>query len=121
MTLGSRTANTHRLVGPKHQAADMTQPSNGQPTWDGFADHVLPYVGSSSLGEQIQRVAPGLTPKMRAAWVSRFNEANTEHSARFADELDDWTDEEIDGLWYDEMKAIALACISEAHLNSPRP
>ena len=42
-----------------------------------------------------------------------FNNENLDLDSRFARDPDGWTDEEMDGLWYDRMKSITLECLTE--------
>lgn len=82
--------------------------------WDLFADEVLPWIGLPQLSGQLRSVCPDLPPERIDYWVARINSSNraVEETAG-ADEAE-WTHEEVDGIWYDHMKAIALDCIQEA-------
>lgn len=97
------------------QAADIPEEPTVPPTWDDFADYVLPSVGSPLLARQLERVAPSLTPEERAVWSDRFNDAEAAHLERLAVEADGWSAEEMDGVWYYEMKTLALDCIAAAN------
>lgn len=90
----------------------QTSPSL-HPTWDFFADEVLPVIGFASLHYVLQLNCPMLAPDRVDHWASRFKVANDELESGFGDEPDGLTEEERDGLWYDQMKSIALECLSE--------
>lgn len=85
------------------------------PTWDDFADFVLPWVGLEQLGQQIQAACPMLGSERSEYWVGRFNEASVAAAAQQPEDGAPWSPEERDGIWYDRMKATALDCIDEAH------
>jgi len=91
----------------------MTSPA--LPTWDQFADEVLPHVGLPALRVQLQRVCSELPPDRIEYWSTQFNDMDDDLELRFAHEQDSWTEEEIDGVWYDRMKSIALQCLTEVH------
>lgn len=84
-----------------------------RPTWDLFADEVLPHVALPTLHARLQLVGFGLPPDRIEHWVRQFNGVNDDLELRFADEPGDWTDEEMDGFWYDRMKATSLECLDE--------
>ena len=84
-----------------------------RPTWDVFADSVLPIIGLPPLRNELARICPSLAPDRIDHWVAEFNNESLDLDSRVAEGDDGWTDEEIDGLWYDRMKSIALECLSE--------
>jgi hypothetical protein len=78
-----------------------------------FADEVLPHVGLSALPGQIGLACSDLSTNRIEYWAAELNAMNDELQSRFADEPGGWTEEEMDGVWYDRMKSIALECLDE--------
>lgn len=82
-------------------------------TWSQFADEILPFVGLPPLLDRLASTCPTLPPQRIKHWHDVFNDANVELEDLCAELPEDWTSEDLDGLWYDRMKLISLACITE--------
>lgn len=83
------------------------------PTWDRFADEILPVVGLPSLRSQLSALCPTLSADRVDYGVAQFNDVDEAIDSRFALGSGDLTEEEMDGIWYDRMKAIAVECLNE--------
>lgn len=82
--------------------------------WDRFADDVLPWIGLPQLPTQLRQTCPELPAERIQYWVGTFNSANVDLDDAAETYGVEWTQEEVDGLWYDRMKSVALNCIDEA-------
>lgn len=91
----------------------MRSSSQLPPTWDRFADEILPVVGLPSLRSQLSTLCPILSADRVDYWVAEFNDVDEDLESQSAEGPGDLTEEERDGIWYDQMKAIALECLNE--------